>query len=178
MFDPTAFENMRVVIDGLFYDKDLSGEIIIVDRNDFINTAKLSRSYDLSFQLPMTKKEKITCKFTLAAELENLTAELLQISDALAGCTAKIEFFMHHNYSELLFLHIEELLSDIWGSKRAISLTVCRDSVKSDEKVLYTGAISFNRIIHEDQLDDLTEMTDYMLMTLEKLAGISLSKFR
>ena len=80
MFDPTAFENMKVVMEGIFYDKDLSGEIIIVDRNDFINTAKLSRSYDLSFQLPLAKKEKVTCKFTLSAELENLTAELLQIS--------------------------------------------------------------------------------------------------
>lgn len=175
MFDPTAFENMRVVMDGIFYDKDLSGEIIIVDRNDFINTAKLSRSYDLSFQLPSAKKEKVTCKFTLSAGLENLTAELLQISDDLAGCTAKIEFIVQHLYSEPLFLHIEELLSDIWGSKRGISLTVCRNSIKSHEKVLYTGTISFNRIIQEDQLEDLTEMTDYMLMTLEKLEGISLS---
>ena len=28
MFDPTAFENMRVVMEGIFYDKDLSGDII------------------------------------------------------------------------------------------------------------------------------------------------------
>ena len=160
-------------MEGIFYDKDLSGEIIIVDRNDFINTAKLSRSYDLSFQLPLAKKEKVICKFTLSAELENLTAELLQISDDLAGCTSKIEFIMQHEYSEPLFLHIEELLSSIWGSKRAIKLTVCRDSIKSHEKVLYTGTVSFNRIIHEDQLDDLTEMTDYMLMTLKRLEGIA-----
>ena len=51
MFDPTAFENMRVVMEGIFYDKDLSGDITIVDRNDVINTAKMSRDFDLSFQL-------------------------------------------------------------------------------------------------------------------------------
>ena len=49
MFDPTAFENMKVVMEGIFYDKDLSGEIIILDRNDIMNIAKLSRTYDLSF---------------------------------------------------------------------------------------------------------------------------------
>jgi hypothetical protein len=175
MFDPTAFENMKVVMEGIFYDKDLSGEIVIVDRNDLINTAKLSRSYDLSFQLPLAKKEKVTCKFTLSAGVENLTAELLEISADLAGCTAKIEFFTQHEYIEPLFLHIEELLSGIWGKKRAISLMVCRNSIKSNEKVLYTGTISLNRIIQEDQLDDLTEMTDYMIMTLDKLEEIFLS---
>ena len=82
---------------------------------------------------------------------------------------------MQHEYSEPLFLHIEELLSSVWGSKRAIKLTVCRDSIKSHQKVLYTGTISLNRIIQEDQIDDLTEMTDYMIMTLDKLEEIFLS---
>ena len=107
--------------------------------------------------------------------MENLTAELLEISADLAGCTAKIEFKMQHEYSEPLFLHIEELLSSVWGSKRAIKLTVSRDSIKSHQKVLYTGTISLNRIIQEDQLDDLTEMTDYMIMTLDKLEETFLS---
>lgn len=175
MFDPTAFENMRVVMDGIFYDKDLSSEIIITDRNDIINTAKLSRSYDLSFQLPSVKKEKVTCKFILTAGLENLTAELLQLSEELAGCTAVIEFTLKHEYSELMFWQIEELLASIWGDKRAIKLTICRESMKAQEKAYYIGMVSFNRIIHEDQMDDLTEMTEYMLMTLEKLEEFSQS---
>ena len=29
MFDPTAYENMRVVLEGIFYDKDLSGDILL-----------------------------------------------------------------------------------------------------------------------------------------------------
>ena len=48
MFDPTAFENIRVVLEGIFYDKDLEGSIMIIDRNDIMNTAKLSRTYELS----------------------------------------------------------------------------------------------------------------------------------
>ena len=45
-------------MEGIFYDKDLSGEIVIVDRNDLINTAKLSRSYDLPFNCPWRKKRR------------------------------------------------------------------------------------------------------------------------
>lgn len=169
MFDPTAFENIRVVMDGLFYDKDLSGEIIITDRNDFINTAKLSRSYDLSFQLPSLNKPQVTCKFILTAGLENLSAELLQLSEDLAGCCAAIEFTMRHHYSEPLFLKIEELLSDIWGDSRRIRMTVCRDTLLTQQKVHYTGNVSFNRIIQEEQIEDLTEMAEYMIITLKRL---------
>ena len=173
MFDPTAFENMKVVMDGIFYDKDLSGEIIITDRNDIMNMAKLSRSYDLSFYLPSQKKEKVKCKFILSAGLENLTAELLQLSDDLAGCIATIEFTMKHEYSERLYLQIKEQLSAVWGSNRVIQLTVCRDSIMEREKVLYTAVVLFNRIIHEDQIDDLTEMTEHILIALQALEGIS-----
>ena len=70
MFDPTAFENMRVVMEGILYDKDLSGDIMIVDRNDVINTAKMSRNFDLSFQLKSSFVSKVTCKVTLKANLE------------------------------------------------------------------------------------------------------------
>lgn len=173
MFDPTAFENMRVVMDGLFYDKDLSGEIVIIDRNDMINTAKLSRSYDLSFQLPSAKKEKVTCKFILSASLENLSAELLQLTDELAGCSVKIEFTFKKEYSEPLFLQIEDELLRIWGSNRLIKLTVCRDSINSRHMAEYTGSISFARMIHEDQMDDLIEMAEYMIMTLTNLEGLT-----
>lgn len=36
MFDPTAFDNMKVVIEGAIYDLDLDGEISIIDRNDLL----------------------------------------------------------------------------------------------------------------------------------------------
>ncbi|MGZ4162287.1 MAG: hypothetical protein ACXVNF_16040, partial [Neobacillus sp.] len=52
VFDPTAFDNMKVVIEGALYDMDIIGEIIITDRNDIMNMAKLSRRFDICFTLP------------------------------------------------------------------------------------------------------------------------------
>lgn len=173
MFDPTAFENMRVVMDGMFYDKDLSGEIVITDRNDLLNTAKLSRHYNLSFQLPFSGERKVTCTFHLSASLENLTAELLERSDFLAGCTVKIDFTMKGPLSESLYGKILDTLSFIWESGES-KVTICSDSFMSMEKVLYTGTVTFNRLIYEEQIDDLTEMFAYMLLTLERLETLSL----
>ncbi|SID87142.1 Uncharacterised protein [Mycobacteroides abscessus subsp. abscessus] len=48
LFDPTAYENMKIVMEGLLYDKDLAGQISIIDRNELINTAKLSRTFEIS----------------------------------------------------------------------------------------------------------------------------------
>ncbi|MEM5592554.1 hypothetical protein AAHH67_14070 [Niallia circulans] len=76
MFDPTAFENMRTVMEGLIYDKDLDGDIIVLDRNDVFNSSKLSRNYTITFRLKNQQNAKLM--FELSADLQNLSAELLE----------------------------------------------------------------------------------------------------
>ena len=36
----------------------------------------------------------------------------------------------------------------------------------------YTALISFNRIIREEQMDDIIEMMEYMMITLDKLESL------
>jgi len=171
MFDPTAFENMRVVMEGIFYDKDLSGEISILDRNDLINTAKMSREFDLSFQLTSSSISQVTCRLTLKAQIENLAAELLpaKISNKLAGCMVTIEFLFGNEGKESLSLEVDRVLREIWDEKRTIKQIVSYDALSPIQPAHYTALILFDRIISEDQMDDLTEMIEYMMITLEKL---------
>lgn len=174
MFDPTAYENMRVVLEGIFYDKDLSGEIMVVDRNDIINMAKLSRAYDLSFRLSSSFPSRITCRVELKADIENLTAELLpsKLSNKVAGCVVTIEFLFEHEEEQSFLIEVEQVLRQIWGEKRTIKLTVCREPLTPLQKVQHMAHISFDRIIREDQIDDLTEMTEYMMTTLHRLEHV------
>ena len=74
MFDPTAFDNMKVVIEGALYDLDLAGKIVIIDRNDIMNIAKMSRRFDVSFTLP---EARVTAMIEITSNLINLAAELL-----------------------------------------------------------------------------------------------------
>jgi hypothetical protein len=174
MFDPTAYENMRVVLEGFFYDKDLSGEILVVDRNDIINTAKLSRIYDLSFQLSTSPPPRVTCRMELKAGIENLTAELLPsiFSNKNAGCMVTIEFLFEHEEEQSFLIEVEQVLRQIWGEKRTIKLKVCHEPLTSFQKVKHIVCISFDRIIREEQIDDLTEMTEYMMTTLRRLEHV------
>ncbi|WP_071394459.1 hypothetical protein [Bacillus tuaregi] len=169
MFDPTAFENMRVVMEGCFYDKDLNGEILITDRNDYMNSAKLSRTYNLSFQL--AKPNPVgTCRFCLKADLTNLSAELLPAKhlDMYSGCKVTIEFMFESGFEKEGLERIANILKEVWG-ERTIKLTCSYEPLMFKQIANYHALISFDRILTEEQIDDLVVMTDYMLLTLEKL---------
>ncbi|HAQ07435.1 MAG TPA: hypothetical protein DCR24_07935 [Bacillus bacterium] len=177
MFDPTAFENIKVVIEGEIYDRDLSGEIVVIDRNDWINTAKLSREYEISFSLPAVGPSGLYATMTLEAGIENLSAELLNKDTAqhLAGCMVNIHFSMLHRNDSSVFMAIQKVLEDIWGMDRAINQIAHITPLANSPEVNNISTIAFNRLVYEDQIDDLAEMINYMITSLEKLS-VSVSK--
>jgi hypothetical protein len=166
LFDPTAFENMRVVIDGFFYDKDLDGEIQIIDRNDFVNIAKLSREYSIQLRMTASRK-KWNATYFLKAGLDNLASELLQLSAKKVGCIVGLEFMVRHPNEKGYFDKIQSYLKDYWGDNRTIHQLVQLDPLSD-----HTGdienkiTIQFNRLVSEDQIDDLLAIGDHMLDTL------------
>ena len=174
MFDPTAFENMRVVLEGAFYDRDLSGDISIVDRNDVINTAKLSRLFDLSFRLNSASISKVTCRLTLVANLKNLAAELLPMPgfEEQAGCMVKIEFLFEKDSDDSITLEVDRILRKIWGENRIIQQIIHYEPLKPNQNTHHTALISFARTITEDQLDDMIDMMEYMILTIEKIENV------
>ncbi|MEH7125404.1 hypothetical protein V7122_22545 [Bacillus sp. JJ1532] len=173
MFDPTAFENMKVVIEGALYDRDLAGDIIIIDRNDFINTAKLSRRYEVTFS-NQHDAEHLHCSIIMEAGLENLAAELLPAvqSDRLSGCHLFVKFLTMHPNELKIFQQIEKGLKEIWGQDRTIKQSIICDPFVNEDWIKNETIISFNRLVSEDQMDDLVIMTDYMIDSLDRLRTI------
>jgi hypothetical protein len=167
MFDPTAFDNMKVVIEGALYDLDLAGEIVITDRNDIVNMAKMSRSFDVHFQLTSSQQASVTAKLEIKADLINLAAELLpnSLSQKDAGCTIKLQFFHYGITDEGQLKKIREIMTDIWGESRQISQSVTYTPSKS--LIHNSISIEFARLINEDQMDDLVDMIDFMMKTIE-----------
>ncbi|PLR77223.1 hypothetical protein CU633_11810 [Bacillus sp. V3-13] len=170
MFDPTAFENMKVVIEGAVYDKDLSGELQVVDRNDLINTAKLSREYSISFTERGSMPDDPSCTLILQASLKNLAAELLPESGSgqAAGCTVLVVFNTTHKKDLAISGIIEEKIREIWGMDRGITQRWTFDD-ESDDTVENETIVSFNRPVFEEQIDDLVAMIDYMEKTIKSL---------
>lgn len=170
MFDPTAFENMKVVLEGALYDLDLSGEIVITDRNDLMDIAKLARRYELSFALPNKAENPVIAKLLLESPLKNLAAELLggQLQESLAGSFIHLEFILPHQHKMKDYRAIEEILIGIWGTSRKITITAVMDPI--EEKFIKSiASIDFERLIREEQMDDLVEMIEFMTVTLNRL---------
>jgi len=113
MFDPTIFDNLKVVLEGLVYDHDLAGRIMITDRSDWIDLAKLSRSFRIRFRIrtpddPVQataewadagQKEHdrhfIQAEIVLSAGVKDLAGEImgLNMGDAdRPGCELKIRW--------------------------------------------------------------------------------------
>lgn len=124
MFDPTAFENMKVVIEGAVYDLDLSGEIRVIDRNDLINTAKLSREFNISFtKAGECQPQKVIAKFIMEAKLENLAAELLPAAQSvkLSGSNVIIVFIAEHENDKGINKKLLKTVKEIWGENRSVA---------------------------------------------------------
>jgi hypothetical protein len=173
LFDPTAFENMKVVIEGYLYDKDLDGELRIIDRNDVINLSKLSREYIIQFQLRNSSKAH-HASFRLIAGLDNLAAELLpeNIIANRQGCVVELQFNVIHPNDMKFFEKIQREFQRIWGEQRGIEQNVNINPLNLHESVQNRISIEFNRLISEDQMDDLLDMIDHMAETLEWLESV------
>lgn len=174
MFDPTAFENLKVVIEGAVYDRDFSGEILVTDRNDIINLAKLERKFEISFVDKVNKGKKITAIWVLEAKLENLAAELLPatLSEKTAGCHVAVKFELEHPNEFSIFKDIKKALFEIWGDSRNIEQLIQMVPFENQTKIKNVVTIKFNRLIYEDQIDDLTTMVDFMIKSLRDLSKI------
>jgi hypothetical protein len=170
MFDPTAYENMKVVINGYFYDMDLEGKISIIDRNDIVNIAKLSREYSVQFQLKHAQQEFLAT-FCLKADLENLADELLYLKlvPNRIGSFVELEFVVYHPNEQQYFNKIQDQLQQIWGEKRTIQQRAQFDPFQGSKKIENRITINFNRLIIEEQIDDLLVIGEHMIETLSWL---------
>ncbi|MBM4762050.1 hypothetical protein [Bacillus sp. B15-48] len=174
MFDPTAFDNIKVVVEGAIYDKDLDGDIRIVDRDDIINLAKLSRRFSLSFSLSHQKRNSVIAVLIVEAALKNLAAEILDHAETspLAGAEITVSFLLTHEDDPILYNEIQRLLETIWGNDRTISQVASFHPVNKGTLIENKTTVHFNRLVREDHIEDLTEMVEYMVISLQELENI------
>lgn len=167
MFDPTAFDNIKVILEGALYDLDLAGHLCITDRNDIVNVAKLSR------QLEMTAKKsrdsKISCTVVLRADITNLAAELHPMlqSEIEAGCHFKMVFTILEQRT--FDIRTLEILQSIWGENREYHCKVISDPLLDKAGNILEIEVHFKRLIYEEQIEDLTVLADFILQSLENL---------
>jgi hypothetical protein len=166
LFDPTIFDNLKVVIEGAVYDKDLDGLWYVVNRKDNVDLATMSRDYSISFQLK--KNSSSSCRWLLSSTVTQLASELTgQKDQSTQGCSTSLEFTVLFEEGKRELESVYDTISTIWGDRELVSTVVDSYPKVSHSKMIVS--IEFNRIIYEEDIDDLLTMLTYMEKTLYEL---------
>jgi hypothetical protein len=171
MFDPTIFDNLKVSLENQLYDLDnLENRIRITGRKDLLDLAVMSREFSLFFQLAdvSLNSGRVTAEVHLKASLRDLAEEILETPGASPGCLLAVRFHTQISDVPKQCGEIGRVLSGIWGSELAPRQTL--SYVYGQEKVYQvTAEVKFNRKINEDQMNDLPDLIDHILRSLEEL---------
>lgn len=172
MFDPTVYENLKVVVEGGIYDRDLNGEISITDRQNIVDLATMSRSYSVTFILK-AEPNSFNATIKLEAAASDLYHEILEINQPI-GC--KLLLFFHGPIKEIVETPalIQALLEDKWQNRPIIEQEIYFNWNQNELKEYYLKTqLSFDRKISEDHISDFTEIITLLVESLESLGEMT-----
>jgi hypothetical protein len=168
MFDPTVFENLKVVAEGAVYDLDLAGAILVTNRRDIVDLATMSRTYSIAFMLREAKYD-ITALFSLTADVKNLAGEILEDASFLPGCGLQLQFLFPIPSPASFVERVDEQLHLIWGEERSITQVISYEYNKEPLFYSNTATVLFQKTTTEEHAEDLSAVVDHMVETLERL---------
>ncbi|VXB58179.1 conserved hypothetical protein [Bacillus sp. 349Y] len=159
MFDPTAFDNLKVVLEGAVYDFDLGGEIDIVDRKDLFDFAHYERKYQIQYRLKGTQGASV--RLELKADAGHFLAERNGLARGnRAGAVIAFTYLGDES-----LLSSRNALEEFWGQGTSWEwLTIS----SSHGETRVEGILAFFRVITEEMVDDVIEMVAHSIESLLK----------
>lgn len=171
MFDPTIFDNLKVVAEGAVYDLDLQGEILVTNRMDQIDLAKLSRYYAVKFRKMDKGENSVHGELRIYAGVHDLSAEILEnAADQTIGCNIEVVFLTTVKDPNKDCEAAQSVLLDVWGKRPTIIQEISYNyNPLAPIRMNNTIILKFDRKIGEAQVDDLPIMVDYMIESIDHL---------
>ncbi|KAB7708980.1 hypothetical protein F9802_02250 [Bacillus aerolatus] len=159
MFDPSAFDNIKFIMQAEVYDRDLDGLIHIHSRTDKVDLASLSREASISFSLKESPQLRVT--LFVQADLDKLAGELKQLPGAEPGVMLQITYT---GAEKVLTAERMDELEKMWGEERQYE----RRKVESNRsETVYEWCIHFNRTITEDMIEEFGSLVGFITDTLK-----------
>jgi len=174
MFDPTVFENLKVAFENRLYDLDnIEGSVTVTGRRDLLDLAVLTRELTLQFVLAGGDPGKGTAEaeLVLTAPLAELAAEILASPGAVPGCGLLIRFRLWITEPDRDCDEIGQIVQDVWQPQLPPVQTLSYTYGETPARWLDTVELRFNRMINEDQMEDIPELLGHAVLTLERLAS-------
>ncbi|MFE5317387.1 hypothetical protein ACFQ88_01645 [Paenibacillus sp. NPDC056579] len=167
MFDPTIFDNLKVVFEGAMYDLDLGGSVQIVNRLDRVELSTMSRSF--SMEAVRRPGGVVKGSFVLTASLADLSAELLAEPGKQPGCSLELAFTFPVSDIDKDCAEAEQLMRSIWGEGPVIRQTVHTAYGEQPRQLRNHLTVHFVRKLDERQIEDIPSLLEHMESSMEQL---------
>jgi len=167
MFDPTAYENLKVILEGLMYEFDFNDSIVISKRDDFVNLANLSRTFRMSFFHPKDKTEKLEGTIELSANFQQLASEWFPFKEQ-PGANLEIQYIYYGELSEIMEKRVTKFLKekfpffDLEWMKR----------LHFGNRISYQFSLNKKSPLTEESIEELNMIAFETINILEKLYEI------
>jgi len=165
MFDPTAYENIKVVLEGLIYDFDLQGEIVVIERNDLVNLADFSRTFNLSFSFHEDKKQTFIGKIEIHSTFKQIISEWTLINE-IPGSELKLQFIINKPLNEILEKRIHKYLRTKFGNDFEVEWV---KEMYSNQAIVYHFQLRKYDFLTEQTIDLLSEDIEIMMSAYEDI---------
>jgi hypothetical protein len=162
---PTVYDNIKTVVEGIHYDFETENLIKIIDRNDFVNLAKLSRRFEILYSSKISNE--LLTKVTLVFENDDWVHEVINSSED-EGCSLKIKYYLHDIDGVTLTVdNINSLLNKFFWN---FNLTIDK-IVRFDEnfEIYYKLTIAFNTKFTENDYERIEDICIQNYKLLSKL---------
>ncbi|MFA9556964.1 hypothetical protein ACERII_06660 [Evansella sp. AB-rgal1] len=164
MFDPTVYDNLKVVFEGEMYNLDFAKKISVTNRKDVVDLANMSRRFAMEFRIHNASLPYPNCEVLLKTSMADLASELLEGDEQKAGCEIEILFLVSIKDVEKDCFQIESFLNQLWDGRPLIEQTI--SFTYGVEGLINTVRLRFNRKINEDQIDDVPTLLVYSMESL------------
>jgi hypothetical protein len=169
LFDPTIYENLKVVIEGAIYDLDLGKRINITNRIDRIELSLMSRYYALQFEL--LDHSSVSAELSISAHVSDFASEILEQEDIERGCKLEIHFHTAVDDVVLDCNTIHRKLHEIWGNEHVIDQEIWYQYNQAvPPKYQNKITIHFQQKMTENHIDDIHRLIEHVLQSLHSLS--------
>lgn len=172
LFDPSIYDNLKVAFENQLYDLDnLDARINITGRRDLLDMAVMSRTFAIRFAL--RDAPAIEAELRLEASLAELAAEIMALDSHKPGCRLTLKFHQKVpvEAANEACVRIGGILAGIWEPDQPPiqTLQYLFNETQPASVYAHTAELPFHRKIDEEQMEDIPDLLEHMLRTLEAL---------
>lgn len=161
MFDPTAFDNMKTLLEGMIYDDDLHGDIEVIKREDVVNLARMNRVFTIGFKLSGKDVEAL-----MKLEMQNsqLYEELLgKTKDP--SCNLAVSF--HYQDTHLFHIQTKQEWLEQYLEKE-VNVIVSYNPLQEERDYDISFLVPMAEGLKEDEMELLEVIYEKMIVALQQ----------